>query len=67
MTTTPTYPARFASLEEWRAYRSVVNAKYARSEKGRAHQKKTNASPLAAERYARYRQTDKYRESQRRY
>ena len=54
------------SPEEWKAYRSAVNAKYARTEKGKINQKRTNASPLARERYARYRQTEKYRTAQER-
>lgn len=54
------------SPDEWKAYRSAVNRKYAQSEKGKATQRRTNASPLAKERYARYRQTDGYRQAQER-
>ena len=52
--------------EEWKAYRSAVNARYARTEKGKASVARKNASPLAKDRYARYRQTDGYREAQER-
>lgn len=52
--------------EEWKKYRSEVNKKYARSEKGKATIKRSNNSPKAKERYARYRQTEGYRLAQER-
>lgn len=54
------------SPEEWKAYRSAVNRKYAHSEKGKATERRKNASPKAKERYARYRQTEGYRAAQER-
>lgn len=65
--TTPTYPKRFASYEEFLAYRRIVNARYAKTEKGRASLARKNAGPVAQARYARYRETEKYRATQRRY
>jgi hypothetical protein len=50
--------------EEWKAYRSEVNKRYARSEKGKATERRTNASPLAKGRYARYRETPGYAAAQ---
>lgn len=64
----PAYvPKKYATYREYLDYKKVVNARYAKTEKGRANTARQNASPLAQERYARYRQTEKYRESQRRY
>lgn len=52
--------------EEWKAYRSEVNKRYAQTAKGKATMRRTNASPKAKDRYARYRATDKYQAAQER-
>jgi hypothetical protein len=52
--------------EEWKAYRAEVNRRYAHSPKGKEAERRKNASPLAKERYARYRATDGYEAAQER-
>lgn len=59
-------PKLYHTDEERREARRRTVAKYDRSEKGKAATARANASPLAKERYARYRTTEKYRAAQER-
>jgi hypothetical protein len=58
---------KYDSDEERREARRQALYRYNHSEKGRAAQARREAGPLAAARYARYRETEKYAAAQQRF